>query len=503
MRLFPLAVVATWFMVLGALSANSFVYAQDEPAPEVEEVIDEVVEDVVPEDIADVAEDAPAEDAEPVSDDVVTDEPADEPTQEAEPVEDEFIDDESTEPAESEPVEEIVADEPVAEPVAESVDEPIVDEPSEQELAEDAEVIKKSGVKPLSGQEAIGTIDTINLHGSGGNWLVKRVWWEKSQTLYGEIEKLLTSILDSRVVFLNERTRMDQEVFDPFYQYTGLTNGELQAVTSMLLAHLQKEREHEGVLDTAEREFIQRLKGKRGSLEHLMRDVESIEKLDHSIDDALKKLVEQINLAHRYGTQAWENIQKITSELDDKKARDLYYGIVTFRDNIANIEKYITNEFSQHFDKTLQSAQEHIDRVRGSFDELKQEGVDLKAQADQLDTVDRDDEMRQFEGQKQEAVKRAIKETKEDMSIWRQILRFLGWAFSPVLNALNYLLRIPMAIYNKVIEIFIMPVVSWVLYFLGFGATQEKGENEVPVPMVGQPDDAAMLAPEPPVPSMP
>ena len=78
--------------------------------------------------------------------------------------------------------------------------------------------------------------------------------------------------------------------------------------------------------------------------------------IDHTIDDALTKLMNQINACRRYEQEGWQYLRSISREVSDKVARDHYYAMDTVWKNVKNVQKYIEGEFSQHFNELATDA---------------------------------------------------------------------------------------------------------------------------------------------------
>lgn len=240
-------------------------------------------------------------------------------------------------------------------------------------------------------------IDTVSLEDSQGNWLFKRIWWERAEDRYGKIRGLVDKIWESRTAFFIKRNELDRKVLDPFYLSIGVGQGELQVILSELNDFFEKEREKQGDLNDHERELFETLTVEQENLKQLKLDVESIASLDHAIDDALSMLMDQINHVRQLEKKAWENFKEIAHILNDVKARELYYMIEGAGRNIKNISNYIENSFLSHFTKLIDQAQKHVARVRQQIEALKEKGVDFKRQADRVAEQDKLEKQRQAE----------------------------------------------------------------------------------------------------------
>ena len=87
----------------------------------------------------------------------------------------------------------------VAVPPVESLppSEPAVVEPTPDVATEPTEPV----TTPEQDEIEIKGIDTVDIAQPKGNWLYKRIWWEKAERLYEKIKQLANEISESRIVF--------------------------------------------------------------------------------------------------------------------------------------------------------------------------------------------------------------------------------------------------------------------------------------------------------------
>jgi hypothetical protein len=264
--------------------------------------------------------------------------------------------------AASEPVQQPVSPKPAAPaPAAQPV-------PDTEEHAEDLE---------------IKGIDTVDVAEPKGNWLYKRIWWEKAERTYEKIKQLAEKIQEARILYFARRTDLDRNTLDPFYIGQGFSQGELTEIISFLTSQLEQERK-DGTLDEKEQALLNALTEEKKSLENLQKGVKAVTNIDHALDDALLKLSEQLNQARMYEQQAWENFKSINRELSDKRARELYYGMDTYWRNLNNINTYISDSFSQYFDQLTDRVKQEIEKIKSTMDALKEKGIDIQLQAQKL-----------------------------------------------------------------------------------------------------------------------
>jgi|SRR5579863_500180 len=227
--------------------------------------------------------------------------------------------------------------------------------------------------------EEIKGIDTVDLEESRGNWLFKRIWWERAEQKYEKIRLLVEKIIDSRMEFFEKRTHIDREILDPFKHGMGMEQGELKTIVDQLIAQLRQEQNKEGMLNVSERDLLQLLNNEKKSIEQLQGYLETITKLDVELDEALKKLLEQINVIRRYERDAWQQFKDIARVLSDTKARELYHNMDVAWTNIQEVQEYLQEPFKEHFDHLINMITTHVDFIKNTVQALKEKGIDLQA----------------------------------------------------------------------------------------------------------------------------
>lgn len=231
-------------------------------------------------------------------------------------------------------------------------------------------------------------IDTIDLEEPQGNWLFKRIWWERAQERYEKVRSLVDELADFRVDFFVKRTELDKNVLAPFYVALGFGKGEMQEILRQLLERIEKIRSQEEALTEGERSFLADLEGEQKVLEELNIGIEIVGKLDQDIDNAIMGLMEHINQMRSYERDAWEAFKEIARVLSDKKARELFYRIETDWRNVKDLHRYLQQDFTQHFSQVTGRLQQEINRIKKMLEGLTEKGIVFKEQADRLDVLE-------------------------------------------------------------------------------------------------------------------
>jgi len=245
-------------------------------------------------------------------------------------------------------------------------------------------------------------IDTLDIDEAGGNWLIKRMWYEKAEDKMEKIEDAVDEIMDSRSVFFEKRDKTDSDLFDPFYREVGIDQGKLEEIIGFLMEQLKQRREKQVTLSQQEREFVKKLEAQKDILKQLEANIDGISKIDDSVDDAITQLLEQINRARGYKKEARVHLKKIGDVLDHNKARELYAKIESEWQSIKVIKEYIDTKFTSHFDEILSIAKKQTTEIKEDLDVLEQKGVSFKQQMKKFEQQADDQEILEQQAEQEE-----------------------------------------------------------------------------------------------------
>lgn len=279
------------------------------------------------------------------------------------------------------PPENNISQEPVVSATAPVVSVPAMNQPQQQkEFKEDA--IPHQDEQPTV--DEIEGIDTVSLAEPQGNWLFKRIWWERAEQKYEKIRKRVADILESRMKFFTQRSELDKNVFEPFYLEIGLAGGELQGRLSDFIDSFKKQQEAGQPLDSQKRQLLAKAQEDLAALEQLQKEIASVTMLNQNVDTAIDKLLEQINTVRQYEQDAWLKFKEIARVLSEKTARELFFQMDVTSKNIHDIQIYLEGPFATHFNEVAEAAKHQIARIRNSLSLLKEKGIDIKQYFDSL-----------------------------------------------------------------------------------------------------------------------
>lgn len=299
------------------------------------------------------------------------------------------------------------------------------------------EPVKTPQEEALGEEANIIGIDTVELQDAQGNWLFKRLWWERAEDKYEKIRKQVASIMESRGQFFEKRTDAEKDIFDKLYQEIGFERGELDELINRLIDRMNRLREREGTLDEKEREFYAQLQAEKKSLDVIKANVNTIYALEGSIDEVVSRLMETINKVRQYEQDAWQNFKDIARVLDDRKAKEMFYKIDAIWRNVTSLKEYIETRLSSHFDQLLAKSTQETNRVAQSLAELKEKGLDLQKQEEAILQYERDKEaarIKAIETARRQAEEAAKEEEKAEEGfftsyIWNPIKAVITWPY--------------------------------------------------------------------------
>lgn len=227
-------------------------------------------------------------------------------------------------------------------------------------------------------EEASSGLDTLNVD-SGGNWLEKRIWYQKSEQLFEVIRANVQKAADLRMKFVHAVNQVGHQI-DEFYQSNSFQKGEIDEMLSSVLQALANQTEvRGGDLSSSERSLKAKVQAEQKQFESMSKDLKLIDDLDEQIDKTMMKAFKEIDVCRGLETRAWNNFKEIGLELDDKKARVLYYEMENFHKNIEQKIDYLQNNLLHYLQNQLISkVNDTMTQIKTSSQDLDSKGLSLK-----------------------------------------------------------------------------------------------------------------------------
>ena len=218
-------------------------------------------------------------------------------------------------------------------------------------------------------------LDTVSAE-SGGNWLNKRVWYEHSQQIIAQINRQHTDIMKIRKDYISVREKLDATIKNAFAEIE-IDQSQLEDLLDHFTDLLEVQEHERGDLSAPERALLRKLKVQKKNLEQLQLDVQAVKNLDDSMDEAMKRMMDQINLAGTYAKEADQNFEQIPS-VNEKRARHLYYKIDTFYQDLLSIKSYLTGQLFEFVHQLQNNAHMHIAKIKSQMAAISAKGIDFK-----------------------------------------------------------------------------------------------------------------------------
>jgi len=290
---------------------------------------------------------------------------------------------------------------------------------------------------PKAKEQEDDLLDTINID-EGFNWLEVRKMLEDTIDQIEKINSLFIKVLDVRMDYLKQRNQIDKE-FDTFISQIGFDLGDLSSTLDTMREIMKKDQEEDGDLTAAERAFVQKVKEKKNTLKQLQKDIAAITDLDESIDKIIMTVEDQINTARKYQTQAWQNFQ--TLKKSPQRSQELLAKTRGLYESMNDIYTgYLKGKLLQHFNETLQTMRNQMNKISSQLQSLKSAGIDLQKEIDTLQKQDEQEDRERLEDELEAQLKKELEEqekqkAEQEKTTWFATIKNI--AYYPVQKMLD------------------------------------------------------------------
>jgi|GEM_PF-2022038 len=265
----------------------------------------------------------------------------------------------------------------------------------------------------------IANIDTTTLAEPQGNWLFKRMWWERSLETYQKLKDLVDKIMDRRVEFFKQRSALDKDLFDTFYMELGMGLAEFSTIVQDLMDRLEKEQPQEEVMSQNRQTLLDSLRLEKATIEQVKKNIDGLKQVDNAIEDSLGIVIETINAVRRYERDGWDFFKEIGQLLNEKKARELFYRLDVAYQNVKQLSNYLEQSFASYFSALETRARSTVAQLHDQMNILKEKGIDLRTRVALLDQPEEVPEQVLSVEQGQEEEEERVK---KPTSWWRTII---------------------------------------------------------------------------------
>lgn len=283
-------------------------------------------------------------------------------------------------------------------------------------------------------------LDTTDIEAQG-NWVIKRAFWEQAEKAYEKIMKVNNTLYEQQAQFVQARNDADK-LSDGALRELGFEQGQVKEFINGLIESVKQQREQKGDLNEEGRKLLQELKERQHELEQLSLRLKTLDDLSDALDKVLAAMTEQINVCRNYEKQAWDNFKKIGKELNDKKARLLFYEIDGFLRNAQQTRDYVTQTLWQYMQDTVAQVGKVLEDLKAASSRLQAKGVDIRKQLQEYVALQKNKELLEKQSQTQEALdsaQRAAAECNKELSqgLWGSVKRSTASAWRAITDSVT------------------------------------------------------------------
>ncbi len=217
------------------------------------------------------------------------------------------------------------------------------------------------------------TLNTLGEDDSG-NWVLKRVWWEKAEDAFGHIMAYNSQVQDQQQLFFSARHDLEKQL-EVDRQKLGLPLEDLVKVVDHLL--VMAGQAGNNLPENVSNQFVNTVVDNKSKLVALQAELNLMQKIDADQDSLMLQVVDQVQKCADYESKAWVDFKQIGRVLDDHKAQDLYQHVDSYQKNIQVVLKYLKGELYSVFTKYSQHATQKLISIDKMMQDLKGAGIDL------------------------------------------------------------------------------------------------------------------------------
>lgn len=269
------------------------------------------------------------------------------------------------------------------------------------------------GITPVNpAQQLPEGLDTIDSD-DGGNWLLKQVWWRDAEESFEKIISLIDRVCGESSDYLKAFNKAEES----FAEQLKSVRAEWSQVEQGYAQYIETISEEKvirgGDLSFVERELIEKLNENKQELDQFKQDITAINDLTEQLQRAMMQVDQQVTRCQGYEKKAWHDFKEIARTLSDERAQELYYQVDGYLKTVNSIVNYLKGDLKMFFMQTLQAREERIQQVVAGIESLKNKGIDLTKDLEELKAED--ERLRQAQ---EEARAQAEQKKKAQSSGW-------------------------------------------------------------------------------------
>jgi hypothetical protein len=250
---------------------------------------------------------------------------------------------------------------------------------------------------PTTGPETVESIEKIGVQ---GNWVKKRDWLIKANEVNNEIQEITVQIEPVRKLYMEKQNEID-EILDAYYKQLGVDEGKVQELFDSILRYLDKKRKKD-VATLVPQEGDQKdpdlqakidvleesIRTSKQQLEQLKLDMKSIEDLDRSLADRIKRMDEYINKIHEDANRAKVLTNEMWNIIDHNKARANYYELKNaILEKLKSIQTYLKDDLFKDYESVIETIKKQIDITQDQIKKLETDGIFIKNRSQRIEAL--------------------------------------------------------------------------------------------------------------------
>lgn len=294
------------------------------------------------------------------------------------------------------------------------------------------------------------TTDSVEAIGSQGNWVRKKEWLIQANDVNKEIQSLAAKDEQLRQNFIQKNNDIEKDIAN-FYKELSLDQGKMQEMFGSISRYLDEKRKTDidALGFSGENKLNPELQAKASQvenetkqstviLEQLKLDIKSIDDLNQSLIDRLKRLDEYLDNIEDEAYNAQEITDSLWKVIDHNIARDRYYELKNvILEKIKNIQSFLQDDLSKDFDAVANTLKGQFPLVQEGVKKLEDRGIFIKdrwRRIKQLLLKEAQDK-KQAAGQKPAEPKQPIVAAESPTQSWSaQIYNFFGYLLKSISN---------------------------------------------------------------------
>ncbi|MGA9530861.1 MAG: hypothetical protein WBQ73_03145 [Candidatus Babeliales bacterium] len=222
--------------------------------------------------------------------------------------------------------------------------------------------------------------------GGGGDWIQRKNFYDKGKKMYELLNKGANDIMVRCMSLEDMRHHIADTIIHPFDCEVGLGKEKMIDPLHQIINLVKKGEKNGGVdkQDDKKKTIIEEYSLYQNELTELAESIDIVVQINTALGNSSHILDELIEKVRSYTTQAWEALEAITTEPEDKKLKEHYYVIVMCQDNIEALHQYITKDFKAYYDDLASKAGSYTKKVYELIKQLKSRGLDIRRNVKEL-----------------------------------------------------------------------------------------------------------------------